>query len=75
MQFCSLTDLSCQRVLASLLVELLFLRGQNHSDALDDIPRLFQQHLGFSLPLGYLKLVSVSELMELPEIQTRIQVR
>ena len=73
-QLVSLTELGCQRVLGSLLVELLYLRGQTQRDTVEDLPRLFHLLFGFSLPLALLSADSVSQLLEVPEIQTRIQV-
>ena len=60
--------------MASLLVELLYLRGEECRDRLADLPRLFHLHYGFPLPLHRLNVDSVADLLALREIQTHIQV-
>ena len=73
-QYCSLTPTGCRRAMSSLLVELLFLRGQECHDATSDLPQLFQQHFGFPLPLAHLGVDSPVALLSLPEIKNCIQV-
>lgn len=73
-QYCSLTPVGCRRAMSSLLVELLFLRGEECHDATSDLPRLFQQHFGFPLPLAHLGVDSPVALLSLPEIKNCIQV-
>ena len=73
-QLCSLTDLGCCRVMSSLLVELLFLRGEECCNTASDLPRLFQEHFGFPLPLSLLKVDSPTALLALHEIHDCIQV-
>ena len=73
-QYCSLTPVGCRRAMSSLLVELLFLRGEECHDATSDLPRLFQQHFGFPLPLAHLGVDSPVALMSLTEIKNCIQV-
>lgn len=60
--------------MASLLVELLYLRGEDHHDSLTVLPLLFHQHFGFPLPLSLFDVNSVADLLALREIQTHIQV-
>ena len=60
--------------MSSLLVELLFLRGEECLNTTVDLPQLFQQHFGFPLPLALLRVNSPSALLALPEIHNCIQV-
>ena len=70
---CSLTGSGQHVVLASLLAELLFLRGEQ-CRRIEDLPLLYQQHFGVTLDLSYLGVSSVTDLLQLPEISQVVQV-
>ena len=70
---CSLTGSGQHTVLASLLAELLFLRGEQ-CRRMEDLPLLYQQHFGIPLDLSCLGVSSVTDLLQLPEISQVVQV-
>ena len=70
---CSLTGSGQHTVLASLLAELLFLRGEQ-CRRMEDLPLLYQQHFGVPLDLSCLGVSSVTDLLQLPEISQVVQV-
>ena len=70
---CSLTGSGQYTVLASLLAELLFLRGEQ-CQRMEDLPLLYQQHFGVPLDLSCLGVSSVTDLLQLPEISQVVQV-
>ena len=70
---CSLTGSGQHVVLASLLAELLFLRGEQ-CQRIEDLPLLYQQHFGVTLDLSCLGVSSVTDLLQLPEISQVVQV-
>ena len=70
---CTLTGSGQHVVLASLLAELLFLRGEQCRRT-EDLPLLYQQHFGVPLDLSCLGVSSVTDLLQLPEISQVVQV-
>ena len=70
---CSLIGSGQHVVLASLLAELLFLRGEQ-CRRMGDLPLLYQQHFGVPLDLSCLGVLSVTDLLQLPEISQVVQV-
>ena len=70
---CTLTGSGQHVVLASLLAELLFLRGEQCRRT-EDLPLLYQQHFGVPLDLSCLGVSSLTDLLQLPEISQVVQV-
>ena len=70
---CSLTGSGQHTVIASLLAELLFLRGEQ-CRRMEDLPLLYQQHFGVPLDLSCLGVSSVTDLLQLPEMSQVVQV-
>ena len=70
---CSLTGSGQHTVIASLLAELLFLRGEQ-CRRMEDLPLLYQQHFGVPLDLSCLGVLSMTDLPQLPEISQVVQV-
>lgn len=70
---CVLTDSGRQSVLAALVAELLFLRGQE-CVSLDNLLPLYQEHFGVPLHLACFGVDSVAALLQLSEVAAIVQV-
>jgi len=70
---CSLTDGGRCSVIASLLAELLFKKGEQ-CQRVDDLPAFYQEHFGVSLDVGCFGVTDITDLLQLPEVSQVVQV-
>ena len=70
---CVVTENSRKALLASLLAELLFLRGEDCS-TVEMLPSIYQQHFGVPLHFECFAVENVDALLSLSEIINAIRI-